>query len=134
MVGTIDQSYDKANKIFPTLQRWREHNGADNPENIIVTLCTPCGNKLIEKHPRLYSRVYPNTPEGGAMTICQGCKFLDNNKCTNPRAIRNGGEGVAVITPRPTRVHLNYGGKGGKWIESYPSPPKTCEGREQVES
>lgn len=112
------------------LRRWREHNQFDKPEPIAVILCAPCSDRLIEKHPRLYAEISANTPEPGTEAICLDCPHRDGVACRCPLAVRNGGEGMAMVAPKPSIVHLNRGGKGRSgWEKIYDAPPKGCLGK-----
>ena len=118
----------------PPLAAWREHDQFDRPENIYVLLCPTCSARLIDPHPRLYAAMGRFEPIPGVMPLCLYCRHRDGLRCTSPKAKLNGGEGITVIGPKPTDVHVcRRGGKGG-WMKLYPSPATYCDGKEVDES
>jgi hypothetical protein len=114
------------------LSVWQEHDEHDRPERVFVVLCGKCEGRLIEKHPRLYARVPRFKPTPGVMALCVACKHRDGVTCKSPLATFNGGAGMTVNFPEPTRVHICRRGKGLRsgWETLYPAPPNGCEGRE----
>jgi hypothetical protein len=92
------------------LTRWRECDDQDIPENIIVVLCKPCAMLLIEQHPRLYLALDQWEPWPGSMTVCDDCTHRQGTRCAHPAAKANGGAGVILTMPRPSQVHLYFGG------------------------
>ena len=46
---------------------WQECDDSDQPERRYVVLCRPCGDKVIDRHPRLYIPLEQNTPVPGAI-------------------------------------------------------------------
>lgn len=93
---------------------WEEHDSRDRPEGIIVTLCQPCSERLIEPHPRLYRPLASGEPWPGAMPTCLGCKHSADLNCKSPLAKANGGPGLPLSHPPPARAFVcGRGGKGG---------------------
>lgn len=119
---------------FATLPRWMEHDDQDRPEPIVVVLCDPCAERIIEPHPRLYDRVPLYKPFPGAMGICVGCTHNDRLACRSPEARFNGGPGLEIEHPPQGVMHIctrgRGGGRGGGWIELYSGPATACSGRE----
>ena len=113
---------------------WTEHDDKDRPTRTVVCLCIPCAQRIIEPHPRLYSRIEPNTPVPGAMpNLCRTCPFRNDLTCTHPKLKANGGKGLCIITPtEPTRGFWDGCNKQGRHIGGsfvhYPNPPIFCEG------
>lgn len=118
----------------PALYVWREHDQFDNPEGRFVTLCVKCSDRLIEPHPRLYARLETHTPAPGVMEVCRDCKHRDGNRCLNPASLANGGEGIALVGPKPTTVYIDgvdkRGRRFGRWLQAYDGPVKSCSGKE----
>jgi hypothetical protein len=114
------------------LTRWQEHDMMDRVEHIYIVLCQACANTLVEKHPRLYRQVDRNAPSPGVMTLCVDCPARDGTECTSPMATFNGGEGMVIKIPKPSRVHFCRRGKGAQsgWETIYVGPPKSCEGKD----
>lgn len=118
------------------LARWLEHDGADEPEPIVVVLCKACADRLIEPHPRLYRKMTPFEPFPGVMSICGDCRLRDGQRCTNAQAKINGGPGLAMTYPAPTRVHYYRRGKGAKsgWETIWNGPVTSCAGKEPIDA
>lgn len=112
------------------LRRWREHDNEDRPTPVVVVLCKRCEDRLIEKHPRLFSPLDAHEPHAGSMALCVDCIHRDGVRCT--LAQHNGGPGVLITTPKPTMIHVCRRGKGQRsgWMTWYPGPPKACDRRE----
>lgn len=120
---------DGHQELVSALERWEEHDELDRPLRIVVELCEICAAAIIEAHPRLYRRLAPNTPMPGTMAICVGCTHRDEtSNCTSPLLNRNGGPGLNVEAPQPSRMHLNYGGGRGEFVFSWPGPATACAG------
>lgn len=81
---------------------------------------------------RLYAAINFYEPVPGAMPLCLDCTRRDGTACTSPLATFNGGEGMRVITPKPSRVHFYRRGKGARsgWETIYPGPARGCDGKE----
>jgi hypothetical protein len=114
------------------LEVWREHDDADQPQEVFVVLCPACAARLVEPHARLYSRVEPHAPVPGAMPLCLDCKHRDGVRCTTPKARLNGGPGIKLSMPEATQMHLCRRGKGQRsgWITIYNGPVFGCDGKE----
>lgn len=115
------------------LQIWRECDDRDQPQNIFVVLCEECTATLIKPHPRLYHDVPENKPIPGVMAhLCVGCKHRDGLDCKHPDLKANGGPGLLIVAPQPTRGFMD-GTRGGKrtgWMfEYWPGPATECKGR-----
>jgi hypothetical protein len=111
------------------LSIWQEHDHNDRPEPRYLVLCNVCSKRMIEPHPRLYSRVETNKPIAGLMDLCVGCRLRDGIGCTSPRAKANGGVGVAVKITPPINAMVdgrNYRGPAQMW----PKPAESCDQRE----
>ena len=123
-------------KTLPTLVAWCECDGNDQPTRTIVVLCRSCGDKLIEKHPRLYAAQPYWMPLPGIMGLCLDCRHRDGTACTSPQAKFNGGEGLEVLHPKPHDVHFYRRGKGTRsgWEKVYQGPATACSNREVTES
>lgn len=98
----------------------------------VVVLCGRCADKLIEKHPRLYTPLSPHEPFPGVMRICIDCPRRSGVSCTSPLAKHNGGSGMRIEGPRPSVAHFNFGGGRGKWAKMYTSEPTGCAGKQQA--
>jgi hypothetical protein len=111
---------------------WQEHDWRDKPEMRFVELCRPCGDKLIEPHRRLYAPLNPYTPAAGAMALCVDCVHRDGLRCASPLASFNGGAGILVTGPKPSRVGGSGRGKGARsgWESIYRGPTTHCTGKE----
>jgi hypothetical protein len=94
------------------LRRWREHDQQDKPQDIIVVLCKKCSELIIEPHERLYARLSMWEPAPGAMTVCVDCTFRQGLHCSHPDLKENGGEGLILKFPTPSRGFVDSG-KGG---------------------
>lgn len=119
----------------PLLTTWQEHDRDDKPEPRYVVLCRPCGEKLIEPHPRLYAEMPSYAPAAGANLICLDCVHRDGCRCVCPDARANGGEGIVMSGPKPIDVHVQRAGSGGRgrrcsWEKWYPGPVTSCTGKE----
>ena len=119
-----------------SLVAWQEHDGNDQPMPIYVVLCRPCGDRIISPHPRLYRACQAWEPTPGVMGLCVGCQHRDGTRCACPDARPNGGEGIVIAFPEPTRVHVLRLGKGARsgWELWYPGPPRGCTGKASAES
>lgn len=115
------------------VQRWEEHDANDQPEAIVVVLCEPCGERLIEKHPRLYRGLHVNEPMPGSMALCAGCTHQRALACDHPDLRKNGGPGLALELTPPSVAFVD-GIKNGRrtgWREKWwPAPAHSCVGRE----
>lgn len=116
------------------LDIWRECDWQDKPENRFVVLCRSCADKLIEPHPRLYARLGygGHEPAPGAMPLCLDCCHRDGTRCTSPMLGSNGGLGIGIGGPSPTRAHFLRRGKGARsgWETIYTLPRERCTGKE----
>lgn len=116
---------------------WFEHDENDRPEAIYIALCTPCSDRLIEPHPRLYNRTPAKAPLPGIMTLCLECRHRDGMRCHFANADGSPGPGLTIEHEKPGVVFLDgrRGPKGGRrhgWHESiYFSDPTACTGREE---
>ena len=113
---------------------WRECDDKDDPTDVVLFLCTPCSDHVIERHPRLYGDgPHRNAPIPGAMACCLDCIHHHDLSCKSPLLKANGGAGLPISASKPTVIHVDGRTKGGKrfgrWYEDYPSPPE-CKGRE----
>lgn len=96
------------------LERWIECDAWDRDTPTVVVLCARCSARLIERHPRLYKALGPDTPHPGCMRICLDCRLRDGTRCTHPDAKANGGPGVRLGFDRPpVRGHVCGRGRGG---------------------
>lgn len=116
----------------PDARRWREHDEWDKPLPVLVMLCETCTTQLIKPHTRLYASIDTLEPWPGAMAICLDCKHRAGLECRHPDLKQNGGKGLMLSVPKPSRVHLNYGGGRGEWKNLYPGPVSKCAGREDL--
>jgi len=116
------------------MEYWREHDEKDQPTRVIITLCNECSQRIIEPHPRLYSRLERHKPQPGIMELCHDCTHRQCNYCTFPGLKENGGMGMVVHFPRPSLMFLDGVRNGRKvgWQEMhYPGPATYCEGRRE---
>lgn len=115
------------------LVRWIEGDPWDQPTDVIVVLCRPCGDRLIEPHWRLYRKLERNEPRTGCMGICVRCTWRRGTRCSHPDAKPNGGPGLEIGIARPTRMHVYCSGRGGArrsgWVTDWPEPARSCAGR-----
>lgn len=119
-------------KTAPTaLTAWQEHDHHDKPEFKVVMLCGDCKKRIIEPHPRLYRALRPFHPWPGIMQLCLECKFREGVSCTHPNAKANGGQGVKITFPEPTRGFVD-GGKYSGPVIFWAGHPTACEQREEV--
>ena len=126
--GAIDPN---AGTRLPLYTVWREHDEQDRPEPRFVVLCRPCGDRLIEPHPRLYAALPANAPAIGAMPLCLACRHREGTACRNPLAKANGGPGMPVDIDPPGTMHVNRGGGGRNyWTKVYTRPARSCAGHE----
>lgn len=111
---------------------WQECDDLDRPVPRYVILCSECSDKLIEPHPRLYIPLERDVPVPGAVGLCTSCVHRDKLRCTHPGTTFNGGTGLEMIGPKPSRVHVYRRGGHHRsgWIDVYPGPPTHCTGRE----
>ena len=116
---------------LPQLRRWQEHDDGDRPEPIVVVLCKPCSNRLIEPHPRLYREMQAFEPHPGSMPICDDCTRREGVSCRHPEAKANGGQGVELIAPKPSYVHLQMSPRRHSgWRTLYTGPVISCKQKE----
>lgn len=118
---------------YVALVRYREYDEWDRPTYTLVVLCPRCGKQLIEPHARLYSTLDNYQPWPGAVPLCVGCVHMKNLGCSHPSAKANGGPGVLLTIPKPTPVHLNYGGGRGEFKNMYHGPVSACRERQGIE-
>jgi hypothetical protein len=129
----ITQLIERESSPAPGIYAWQEHDEDDQPEPIIVMLCTDCSDRLVGPHPRLYSRLTRNEPCAGIMPLCLECAFRAGVRCTNPEAGMNGGPGLEFDHDPPLSGHISYGiGRGGAFYTIYPNPVRACSGRQPV--
>jgi hypothetical protein len=113
--------------------RWREHDEHDQPTPVVVVLCRPCSDKIIEPHPRLYARLQGNEPHAGAMPLCLDCQHRDGTRCAHPGARANGGPGIEIYIKQPYRVHVCRSPRRlSGWETLWPAPAQGCSGKEPV--
>lgn len=117
------------------IRRWQEHDGNDRPEPRYVLLCGPCGDRIVDPHPRLYRKLGQHEPAPGAMPICAACVYQhlqEHLGCGHPDLKANGGPGLQLTFPRPTEAFVDgvRGGRRTGWRETWYSGPVTrCVGR-----
>lgn len=115
------------------LARWLECDLDDNPGACVVVLCEPCEKRLIEPHPRLYIRLAKHEPMAGSMPICIGCTHREGVQCTHPDLKSNGGGGLGMTFPLPTRAFVDWHDKQGRRSGGirtlYMGPVSKCMGR-----
>lgn len=117
----------------PGLSRWREHDANDSPTPVVVVLCKRCEDERIEKHPRLYARLSENEPAPGSMGLCADCRHRDGTACAHPDLKANGGPGLMLTIPQPTRVHVCRSPRRlSGWLTIWPHEPRACAGREEA--
>lgn len=118
--------------------RWIEHDEDDRPETIVVVLCKPCADRIIEPHPRLYHSLPRFEPFPGAMSVCLDCAFREGVTCKCPKAQINGGPGLKYEQPEPTTAHVDYsdkkGRRCGRWMRMYEGPVTACSGKEAAKT
>ena len=132
-IGAVSRVIDHQASPSPGVYAWQEHDDLDQPEPIIVMLCTACSDRLIEPHPRLYRRLERNEPCPGIMSLCLECAFHAGVRCLCPEAHINGGPGLRLEHDPPISTHLNYGvGRGGATFTVYPNPVRSCSGWQSV--
>jgi hypothetical protein len=113
--------------------RWREHDDDDRLTAVLLILCLDCSDRLIEKHPRLYTELDKNEPWPGGMAICIACRHREGLDCRHPDLEANGGPGLKIMVPQPMTGFLDYqdkrGRRSGRTFMSYPHEPRECAGR-----
>lgn len=116
------------------LDAWQEHDDHDRPEPILIVLCRPCAEQIIEPHPRLYRLVHRHEPLPGAMRdLCRDCRLQTALRCRSPLLKANGGPGLPITYPRPAVAFVDgvRGGRRTGWRETlWQGPPESCGGRE----
>ncbi len=119
---------------------WQEHDADDQPEAVYVALCAPCGDRLIEPHPRLYAALKRHQPVPGVMEFCLLCRHYGGMRCNSDQALSNGGPGLQIQHPPAGMMFIDgaRGPKGGRrtgWQETiYTGPPTDCSGYELPDS
>ncbi len=113
------------------LARWQEHDHNDQPEHRVVVLCRACSDKLVSPHVRLYHPLHDNHPWAGCMEICVHCRWRLGVSCTHPRALVNGGHGVAVKTGKAFSAFVD-GSKYHGLMTLYETPPTECDQKEAL--
>jgi hypothetical protein len=116
------------------LTRWRECDDDDTPGPVVVTLCQPCADRLVERHPRLYVELAPHEPFPGAMPLCGDCRHRDGGQCIHPDLTWHGGPGLHIVAPKPRDIHIcsrgRGHGRGCRTIRTWPGPARDCAGRD----
>jgi hypothetical protein len=115
----------------PATAIWAECNDRDQVQEIFVALCSSCSDRLIKPHPRLYHRLEEHRPYPGTMGLCVNCRHRRGLTCKHPDKKTNGEVGLEIHFPKPTPMHLNFGGGKGAWMNLYPGPATFCGGREE---
>lgn len=120
-------------RAHPDLRAWRECDDRDQPQNVFVVLCAECSHQIIKPHPRLYDEVPANKPIPGLMPhLCTDCVHRKDLACMHPDLKANGGPGLMIVAPEPTRGFMD-GTRGGKrvgWMfEHWPRPAIDCKGK-----
>lgn len=111
-----------------SLTRWQECDHNDKPESRVVVLCNVCAKLLIKPHPRLYVALDPFAPFPGCMPICVECILRVGVSCSSRKTKLNGGPGVRLTMPEPSRGFVdgrNYSGP----IVLYRGPVESCDER-----
>lgn len=115
---------------------WQEHDGADQPEPIVVMLCPACAKRLIDRHPRLYRELARNEPMPGVLLLCLDCRYRDGVRCTHLDLKANGGPGLALrIAPPMTGIMCSRGrSKGHRCapFTTWPERTRHCAGWVQI--
>ncbi len=111
---------------------WQEHDDHDQREYRLVVLCRLCGDRLIEKHPRLYRRLDHFEPWPGAMELCRFCDHRAGNRCHNKTAKVNGGPGLEIRGPQPSAAIICKRGGTSRTAAVYPGPSVSCSGRSET--
>jgi len=109
-----------------------EHDAWDRlpTKPVVVVLCRACGDRLIEPHPRLYTKLDAGAPFPGCMGICLDCRYREGVACSSPLARVNGGAGVELEWEKePIAAHLNYGGGRSEFKHIYSGPAIACSGK-----
>ncbi len=109
----------------PGVYGWQEHDGRDEPEPIAVMLCMRCSTRLIDPHPRVYSRIPRNAPFPGIMDLCLACQFRAGVTCTHPDRVASGGPGLRIDAAPAQPGHA----RGTGFFTLYAYPPRACSGR-----
>jgi hypothetical protein len=117
-------------ELFTDLRVWQEHDERDRGTPAVVVLCESC-SAIIEPHPRLYRRLELDAPMPGVMHLCEGCEHREGYLCRHADLTINGGPGLEIQYPEPTRVHRNYGGGRGDWGWIFNGPAISCAGRSE---
>lgn len=111
----------------------QEHGGQEEPLPVFVVLCEPCAARVIDAHPRLYTRLDQFAPAPGAMPLCIKCGHRAGTICTHPSSRYRGGPGVALAFPEPMGGFWDGAGKGGRRAGGqfiiYQGPVRSCAGR-----
>jgi hypothetical protein len=116
---------------MPALNLWQECDDDDRLQKIFVWLCTPCSERLVEKHPRLYEQRGVFFPAPGVQQFCADCRFCDNMTCKHPEAQT----GAVVLSGAFSRMFVDGQGRGkagrriGWMATHFYEPPKGCRVR-----
>lgn len=114
---------------------WQEHGDHDETEHRYLWLCEKCSDRIVEPHPRLYSKIDDNAPAPGGMRICANCKHRSpGGRCVQAKA--NGGPGITITATTGFHGFIDGRDKNGRrWgrpFTSYPAPPSACTGKEKA--
>lgn len=128
----ICQGCDQTPDDSVELEQWREHDPNDRPTYTIVVLCRTCSGRLIEPHPRLYTKLEPFRPVPGVMGLCVACTRRDGTDCTSTQLKRNGGSGLQIDYPKPSFSGFLCRGPGSGPMTVFSGPALKCADREEV--
>lgn len=131
-IDALTQIIEREAAPAPGIYAWQEHDEDDQPEPIVVMLCTDCSERLIGPHPRLYRRLARNEPCAGIMDLCLECAFRAGVRCTSPEARINGGPGLEFDHDPPISGHVCYRTGRCVFYTIYPNPVRTCSGRHPI--
>lgn len=113
------------------LKFWIEHDHRDNPECCGIVLCEPCAKRIIDPHPRLYSRLTKWAPWPGFMALCVACIHRNGVACECPSAKANGGEGIKIKFVIGISGYIDGKDYSGPF-RTYSKPPSGCTGRQEI--
>lgn len=113
------------------LEHWREHDAWDKPTTVTVTLCRRCSDRMIDPHPRLYSKLEQFRPTPGLMELCELCTRRDGITCTSKLRKSAGGPGLEVKYPRPSFSGFICRSKGAGPLTVFAGEAISCADRDE---
>lgn len=120
------------------LERWEEFDEHDKPTGVYIAICSHCNEAkpnprvkrtLIERHPRLYSRLPEHFNRPGQFHLCVDCTLRDGWECKHPNLKANGGPGLEVMVQKPNVYHVKASRKSHSGYYTSYHPARSCTGK-----